>query len=78
MFDKTLFLWYNKHNERGRTPNKRSKKMKFYVIDYENGATRYCNAATYEDMLNYIDSNSDGQSFTVSEYDSEEDYFNNL
>lgn len=28
MFDKTLFLWYNKHNERGRTPNKGARKMK--------------------------------------------------
>lgn len=27
MFDKILFLWYNKHNERGRTPNKRRNEM---------------------------------------------------
>ena len=52
--------------------------MKFYVIDYENGAFRHGYFNSYSAALNYAESGSGGHDFTVSEYDSEDDYFNSL
>lgn len=60
------------------TPRKDFKNMKFYVIEYENGAFRHGYFNSYSDALNYAESGSGGHDFTVSEYDSEDDYFNNL
>lgn len=50
----------------------------FYVICYENGETRYGNFNSYSAALNYAESRSGGYDFTIEEYDSEEDYLNNL
>lgn len=53
--------------------------MKFYVIEYENGA--YCHGYfnSYSEAVNYAESLSGIISdYTLSEYDSEDDYFNNL
>lgn len=47
----------------------------FYVIEYENGATRYGYFDDYNSALNYAENNNQGYDFTISEYDSEVDYF---
>ena len=52
--------------------------MKFYVIDYENGATRYREFNNYNDAMNYAEGSNGGYDFLISEYDSEEDYENTL
>ncbi len=52
--------------------------MKFYVIEYENGAFRHGEFNSYSSALNYAESHNGGYDFTISEYDSEEDYWNNL
>ena len=52
--------------------------MKYYVISYENGETRYGDFNSYNDCLNYAESRNGGYDFTIEEYDSEEDYFNSL
>ena len=50
----------------------------FYVINYENGEQRHGNFEGYSDCLNYAESRNGGYGFTIEEYDSEEDYFNDL
>ena len=52
--------------------------MKFYVIDYENGAQLHGDFYRYEDALNYAESRSGGHDFTISKWDSETDYFESL
>lgn len=52
--------------------------MKFYVIEYENGEVRYGDFRNYHNALSYAESRSGGYDFTISEYDSEEDYYNNI
>lgn len=49
--------------------------MKYYVISYENGETRYGEFADYMSALNYAESRNGGYEFTIEEYDSEDDYF---
>ncbi len=51
---------------------------KFYVIDYENGERHYGEFNSYSDALNYAESNNGGDDFIISEYDSEDDYYNNI
>ena len=51
---------------------------KFYIISYENGATRYGEFNRYIDALNYAESHNGGHDFIIEEYDSEEDYYNNI
>lgn len=51
--------------------------MKFYVISYENGETRYGEFADYTGALIYANSYNRGYDFTIEKYDSEEDYFAN-
>ena len=58
-----------KQNERGK------QIMKYYVISYENGETRYGEFADYTSALNYAESRNGGYEFTIEEYDSENDYF---
>ena len=50
--------------------------MKFYVFEFENGAVKYGEFSSYKDALNYAE--SFGYEFTISVYDSIEDYDNNL
>ena len=52
--------------------------MKFYVIEIEGGRTLYGDFRTYYDALNYAESCSKGHEYTISVYDSEEDYLNNI
>lgn len=52
--------------------------MKFYVIDYENGATRYGEFNDYNEALNYAESSNGGYEFTIEEYDSQEDWENSF
>lgn len=52
--------------------------MKYYVIDYENGAFRHGYFNSYSDAVNYAESCNGGYDYTISEYDSAEDYENNL
>ena len=54
------------------------RTMKFYVVNYEDDKTRYANFNSYIDCLNYAKSRFGCYDFTIEEYDSEEDYFNNL
>lgn len=61
-------------------------KSKFFVIEFESVffATGYFNS--YNDALKYVEylneihkiNLEDEPSFTISEYDSEEDYYNNI
>lgn len=48
--------------------------MKFYIIDYENGIVMFGNFDNYNEALNFAEKNSDGYNFTISEYNSVEDY----
>ena len=50
----------------------------FYIINYENGEQRHGNFYRYEDVLNYAETRNGGYDFTIEEYDSEEDYLNDL
>lgn len=50
----------------------------FYVIRYENGAERYGTFYRYADAVNYAESRSGGWNYTIEEYDSEDDYLNNI
>lgn len=50
----------------------------FYVINYENGEMRTRTFTNYIECLNYAESRNGGYDFCIEEYDSEEDYFNNL
>ncbi len=50
--------------------------MKFYVFDFENGSRKYGYFNSYREAFEYAD--SFGYEYTVSDYDSEEDYENNL
>ena len=50
----------------------------FYVISYENGEYRNGNFNSYTEALNYAESRNGGYDFTIEEYDSEEDYWDNL
>lgn len=52
--------------------------MKFYVIEYENGAIRYGEFASSEEAINYAESYNGGYDFTISVYDSMEDYDNSI
>lgn len=52
---------------------------KFYVISFEGGAEKYGEFYTYSDAVNYAESLSEVYGdFTVSEYDSEESYFESV
>lgn len=50
----------------------------YYVINYENGEMRHGNFNSYSDCLNYAESNNGGYDFCIEEYESEEDYYNNI
>ena len=50
----------------------------FYVISYENGEFRTGYFNSYNDCLNYAESYNDDCDFTIEEYDSELDFFNNI
>ena len=52
--------------------------MKFYVITFENGECRHGNFSNYSQALNYAESRNGGWDYTIDEYDSEDDYLNNL
>ena len=52
--------------------------MKFYVISYENGETRYGEFADYTNALNCAASRNGGYDFTIEEYNSEYEYLSNL
>lgn len=52
--------------------------MKYYIINYENGAMRHGEFNSYSECLNYAESNNGGWDFTIEEYDSEEEYYENL
>ena len=52
---------------------------KFYVMTFENGVERYGEFYDYIDALNYAESLGERYGeFTLSEYDSEEDYYENI
>lgn len=50
----------------------------YYVINYENGEMRHGNFNSYSDCLNYAESNNGSYDFCIEEYESEEDYYNNI
>ena len=49
--------------------------MKYYLIEWENGEFRHGYFTSYNEAVNYADSVMDFIDYTISEYDSEEDYF---
>jgi hypothetical protein len=51
--------------------------MKYYIISYENGETRYGEFADYMSALNYAETRNGGYDFTIEEYDSEDEYIAN-
>lgn len=63
------------HKELQAHPYRKVFIMKYYVISYENGETRYGEFADYTSALNYAESRNGGYEFTIEEYDSENDYF---
>ena len=48
--------------------------MKYYIINYESGEMRHGYFNSYADALNYAESYNSENEFTIEEYDSEEDY----
>lgn len=50
----------------------------FYVITYENGAVRFLENSTYNEVLKYAESHNGGWEYTIEEYDSSEAYFSNV
>ena len=52
--------------------------MTFFVIEWANGEFRHGYFDSYNEAVRYADSVMDWIDYTVSEYDSEEDYFNTL
>lgn len=52
--------------------------MRFYVIEYENGAVRYGEFASFAEAENYAESYNGGWSYTMSSYDSVEEYDESL
>lgn len=53
--------------------------MKFYVVDFEDGSSVWGYFKSYTEALDYAEAfNLTSVDFTISEYDSENDYFNNL
>lgn len=52
--------------------------MKFYVIEFENGAYRHGYFNSYQEAIDYADSFNGGWDYTISDYDSEDDYDNSL
>ena len=54
------------------------RKNTFYVINYENGETRYGDFNSYKDCLNYAESRNGGYHYTIEEYASQEEYESNL
>ena len=52
---------------------------KFYVLTFDEGSEKYGEFYRYSDAVNYAESLAEIYGdYTISEYDSEEDYFNNL
>lgn len=52
----------------------KEEKMRFYVIEYENGAVRHGEFASAAEALNYAESCNGGYDFTISDYESVEEY----
>lgn len=52
--------------------------MRFYVIEYENGAVRYGEFSSAAEALNYAESCNGGYDFTISDYASFEEYDNQM
>ncbi len=52
--------------------------MKYYIIEYENGEYKHGEFNNYTDALNYAESHNSGYDYSISEYDSEEDYLMNI
>ena len=50
--------------------------MKYYEINYENGAYRHGEFNSYTEADDYAQNNNGGYDYTISEYDSYEDYIN--
>lgn len=73
---KCIVILYQE-NEHTFGKKKGSKNM-FYVITYESGEQRHGNFNCYMDALIYAESRNGGNEFVIEEYDSEEDYENNL
>lgn len=55
-------------------------KKKFYVITFEDGKTAYAEEATFGETLSYAEREKDkhGHEYTIEEYDSYNDYLNNI
>lgn len=56
------------------------KNKKFYVISFEDGTTNWAENATYGETLSFAEREAwrHGGEFTIEEYDSYEDYMNNI
>lgn len=52
--------------------------MKYYVIEYENGAYQHGEFYCYSDAIDYAESYNCGYDYTISEYASKRDYLINL
>ena len=50
----------------------------FYIITYESGETRYMDDVNYCEAVNYAESHNSGHNYTIEEYESEADYYENL
>ena len=52
--------------------------MKFYVITFSSGHSLHGLFNSYSDCLTYVENHKFSDDFTIEEYDSEDDYINNL
>lgn len=53
----------------------------FYIITYDDGATVYLECVSYGEAMDYADELlrcHEGCSYTIEEYNSREDYLNNI
>ena len=59
---------------------KKMKNKKFYVITFEDGTTEWAEEATYSETLSFAEREAGkrGGEFTIEEYDSYNDYINNI
>lgn len=76
--DKWYILVYNKDRKKERATAQRRLKMKYFVIEYENGEYRHGEFNNYAEALNYAESHNSSYGFTIEEYENEEDYLMNI
>ena len=71
-------MLYNVHVKKQEGNSPKELKMKYFVIEYENGEYRHGEFNNYAEALNYAESHNSSYGFTIEEYENEEDYLMNI